>query len=446
MPESDELRSQSTFWTTGSHVRLKVLAGGVALAGITYLDRVCISRLADNISADLHLTPTKMGWVFSAFIIAYALFEIPTGAWCDVIGARRVLTRIVAWWSSFTMATALSFNYASLLTCRFLFGAGEAGAWPTMTRALSRWFPAWERGTAQGIIFMGAHLAGGLTPILVGRMMNVFTWRQIFMIFGAIGFVWAAWWSFWFRDEPAGQRAVDPAERDYIESGRTPDLGHRLDRSAVKELLKSRSLWALCAMYFTQAYGFYFYITWLPKYLTDVRGFSSKSDLFGLLAGLPLVFSAVADVVGGLTTDRVTRRYGLRAGRCGVGAASLLVAGISMIAGASTSHALAAALLIGLAGAAGNFLLGSCWGVCVDIAGGRAGVISACMNSAGQIGGAICPVVIGWFVDPTVRSGPPDWYTPLVFNGALYLCGAACWWFVDPAKPLFAKPAKTAED
>jgi sugar phosphate permease len=130
---------------------------------VTYLDRVCISKLAPDIMRDLGLTKVQMGWVFSAFALAYAAFEIPTAWWADRQGTRRVLTRIVVWWSSFTIATAGAFNYASLLALRFLFGVGEAGAWPGVARTFSRWIPRRERGTIQGIFFIGAHLAGGVT-------------------------------------------------------------------------------------------------------------------------------------------------------------------------------------------------------------------------------------------------------------------------------------------
>src|SRR5262245_2659500 len=144
-----------------SRVRYRVLAFTVALAGITYLDRVCISQTAGDIRRDLGLSKEQMGLVFSAFTIAYAIFEMPTGAWGDRIGTRRLLTRIVVWWSSFTIATAAAFNYASLLLVRFLFGMGEAGAFPNVSKTFSRWFPAAERGTAQGIFFPRAPLPAG---------------------------------------------------------------------------------------------------------------------------------------------------------------------------------------------------------------------------------------------------------------------------------------------
>src|SRR5688572_11785978 len=111
-------------------VRHRVVAFTVALAAVTYLDRVCIAVLAPQISVELGLSRIQMGYVFSAFAVAYALFEVPTAWWADRDGSRRVLTRIVLWWSAFTVATAGAWNFASLVVIRFLFGAGEAGAWP----------------------------------------------------------------------------------------------------------------------------------------------------------------------------------------------------------------------------------------------------------------------------------------------------------------------------
>jgi len=433
MIELDDLRHEfqpDPASTVRSRVRYQVLAFGVALAAITYLDRVCIAQTATVMMDELRLSERKMGFVFSAFTLAYAIFEIPTGAWGDRIGTRRVLTRIVVWWSSFTIATAAAFSYVPLLIIRFLFGMGEAGAFPNITKTFSRWFPISERGTAQGIFFMGAHLGGGLTPMLVTALLWVMPWRLVFVVFGLVGFVWAVGWFRWFRDHPAQHPAVSRAELKHIESGRRPEASHRLDASVLCRILTNRSLAALCLMYFTQAYGFYFNITWLPTYLEKARGFTGTK--LGVLAGLPLVCSAVADVLGGLTTDRVTRRYGLRAGRSGVGAAALLVAGVALIAGATAQNGLVAALLIALAGAAASFLLGSCWGVCIDIAGPHAGLVSACMNTSGQVGAVLSPIILPVFLDRT----PKDWTTPLCIAGLLYLAGALCWWFVDPKKPI----------
>ena len=399
----------------------------VLLAGITYTDRVCISVTAPQIMRDLHLSQVEMSVVFSAFTLAYALFEIPTGWWGDRVGTRRVLTRIVAWWSTFTMLTGAAANYGWLLVTRFLFGSGEAGAWPNVARTFSEWFPLSERGTAQGIFFMGAHLAGGLTPLLVTALLAHLPWRALFAIFGSVGFVWSAAWYRWFRDTPGEHPAANEEERAYIAAG----CGVRqLSRGATDwgGLLGNGSVVALCLMYFTQSYGFNFYVTWLPSYLRTVRGFSGWT--LGLLAGLPLMLSVAADLLGGITTDRMTRRYGLRTGRAAVGGVSLAAAGVLLLGGTTVSNALASAVMIGLAGAASNFLLGAAWSTCIDLGGENSGVLSAAMNTSGQVGGILCPLVFGYAVQHW-----SNWTLPLCVMGVLYLGGAACWAGVRPGRP-----------
>jgi MFS family permease len=422
-----------------SRVRYRVLGLTVALAGITYLDRVCIAQTAQWVMRDLSLTKQQMGFVFSSFTIAYALFEIPTGVWGDRIGTRLILTRIVAWWSCFTIATAAAFNYASLLAVRFLFGMGEAGAFPNVSRTFSRWFPATERGTAQGIFFAGAHLGGGLTPLLVTALLGIMPWRMVFVAFGAVGFIWVAAWFRWFRDDPALHPEVTREELNLIEAGRAISDSHRLDLPGLGRILSHRNMIALCLMYFTQAYGFYFNITWLPTYLEKARGFSSTE--LGLLAGLPLILSAVADIAGGLATDSAVSTFGLRTGRCGIGFASMLLAGAAMIAGAATDAPFLSAILISLAGAAVSFLLGAAWGTCLDIAGPHAGLVTGTMNTAGQIGAFLSPIILPYLLKDQNR--PEDWAPPLFVAGGLYLVGALCWMLVDPSRPVIV-PARAA--
>jgi MFS transporter, ACS family, glucarate transporter len=408
-----------------SRARYKVLALAVLLAAITYLDRVCISVTAPHIMRDLHLSQVQMSWVFSVFTLAYGLFEIPTGWWGDVVGTRRVLARIVAWWSSFTILTGAAFNYPSMLAIRFLFGVGEAGAWPNVARTFSRWFPLRERGTAQGIFFMGAHLAGGLTPLAVTALLARFHWRVLFAMFGSVGFVWAAAWYRWFRDDPAEHASVNAAERGYIESGRVTAAGHKFDRGTWKRLLANRTVAALCFMYLTQSYGFNFYITWLPSYLKSSRGFSALT--LGIMAGLPLTLSVLADLLGGITTDWLSKRYGLRIGRAAVGGGSLAAAGLFMIGGTFIANPFLAAVLISLAAASSNFLLGAAWGTCIDLGGRHSGVLSAAMNTSGQVGAFVSPLLVGYVVQHFA-----NWNAPLYLTGTLYLAGALCWIWIDP--------------
>jgi ACS family glucarate transporter-like MFS transporter len=409
-----------------SGVRSRVLAMTVVLAFLTYMDRVCISVTAPAITRDLRLTTIQMGFVFSAFTAAYALFEIPTGWWADRIGSRRVLTRIVVWWSVFTGLTGVAWNFPSLLALRALFGVGEAGAWPTVARALSRWFPAQERGTAQGIFFMGAHLGGGITPILVAAIALRLGWRGTFPLLSVFGFIWAACWFRWFRDEPREHPTVMPEELAWIESGRHSVAEGNLIRTA----LRTPGIWFLCLMYFTQTYGFNLYVTWMPTYLQHEKQLHGVT--LSILSGLPLLLSVPADLVGGILTDRLSSKFGLRPGRCLVGFGSLAAAGFFLAGGALASGVLSA-VLIALAAASANFLLGASWGACADIGGNQAATVGAAMNTFGQIGGVLSPIAFAVLTRSSV-----SWAAPLYVTAALYLAGAACWYFVHPERPLGA--------
>jgi MFS transporter, ACS family, glucarate transporter len=410
-----------------SGLRSRVLAMTVALAFLTYMDRVCISVTAPAILRDLRLSNIQMGFVFSAFTAAYALFEIPTGWWADRIGSRRVLTRIVTWWSIFTGFTGVAWNFPSLLGLRALFGAGEAGAWPTVARALSRWFPERERGTAQGIFFMGAHLGGGLTPILVAAIAARIGWRATFPLLSIFGFIWAVSWFRWYRDEPRDHASITAEELGWIEGGRRPT--QQASRENIfRAALKTPGIWFLCLMYFTQTYGFNLYVTWMPTYMQHEKHL--HGTVLAVLAGLPLLLSVPADLSGGILTDRLSQKYGLRLGRCLVGFGSLAAAGLFLFAGAWSQGAVSA-VLIALAAASSNFLLGASWGTCADIAGDHAATISAAMNTSGQVGGVLSPIAFA-FLTRTSAS----WAAPLYVTAALYLGGAICWYFVHPERTL----------
>jgi ACS family glucarate transporter-like MFS transporter len=406
-------------------VRYRVLAMTVALAFLTYLDRVCISVTAPSIIRDLRLTNVQMGFVFSAFTAAYALFEIPTGLWADRIGSRRVLTRIVVWWSVFTGLTGVAWNFPSLVALRALFGMGEAGAWPTVARALSRWFPERERGTAQGIFFMGAHLGGGLTPLAVAFIASRIGWRASFPFLSVLGFIWAAFWFRWFRDEPRDHPSTTHEEAAWIEAGRRAESSAG---SIVRAAVRTPGVWFLCLMYLTQTYGFNLYVTWLPAYLQHEKQLHGTA--LGFFAGLPMLLSVPADLFGGVLTDRLSRRSGLRLGRCLVGFSSLAAAGVFLYSGALAQGWLSA-LLIGLAGGAGSFLLGASWSACSDIAGDHAATIGAAMNTSGQIGGILAPIAFAF-----LTRGGGSWAVPLYVTAGLYMLGAGCWYFVHPERSL----------
>lgn len=413
-----------------TRVRHGVVGLMVALAMVTYLDRVCIGKLAPDISRDLALSKEQMSWVFSSFALAYALFEVPTAWWADRRGTRSVLTRIVLWWSALTMATATAFNYASLLVIRFLFGAGEAGAWPCVARTFSKWIPPLQRGRVQGIFFAGAHLAGGLTPLLVFELNKWISWRWVFVVCGGVGLGWVLAWRRWFQNTPAEHPATNAAERELITAGRPPVAAQHEGWAYWRRLLAHRNTLPLCLGYIPNSTAFYFCITWLPTYLEEKHGF--KAAALGLFAGLPLFTAVLGDLFGGVATDWAVRRFGLRFGRAGVAGCGNLFAGVAMISAALVPHPVAAICLISLAVTATMFTLGATWSTCQDIGGAHVGVVSAAMNTAGQIGAIGGPPMVTFLL---VRFS--DWNAPVLAIGGLFLVGAVCWLFVDPRDRVF---------
>lgn len=416
-----------------TRVRFQVVALAVLLAMVTYLDRVCISKLAPEIMRDLSLSKIQMGYVFSAFALAYAAFEIPTAWWADRQGTRVVLTRIVIWWSSFTILTAAAYNYVTMLVVRFLFGAGEAGAWPCVARSFSRWIPRRERGTVQGIFFAGAHLAGGLTPLAVVALQPYLHWRAIFVCFGLVGFVWAAGWYTWFRNDPTEHHGVNSAELEHIVNERPDDSGHAAGWAYWGQLLRNRTVLALALMYTSNSAIFYFCITWLPTYLHERHGFDATA--LGFFAGLPLLVSVPSDLFGGVVTDRIAARYGLRIGRCGVGAVAYVISAVTLFFAAASPTPIVAAVLIAVSTASCMFTLGAAWSTCIEVGRNHVGVVGATMNTAGQIASLLCPIVVAYSVE-----WYGSWNFPLYLLGVLFLIGAVCWMIIDPRRAVFTAP------
>ena len=412
-----------------SRARAGVLTFGFLLAVITYLDRVCISAAAPFISDDLHLTTLQMGKVLSAFALAYSLFEIPSGWLGDVTGPRRVLTRIVLWWSGFTMLTGAAVGFQSLVAIRFLFGAGEAGAFPNMSRSLSRWFPLSERGKANGVMFFGSRVGGMLSVPIALLLINRWGWRASFVIVGALGLVWAAAWFVWYRDRPSEHPSVSAEELAWIEQGRQD--GRDADEIATpwRALMRSRNLYAICAMYFTYGYGLYFYFTWLPTYLIRVLGFSKLSG--GLLAALPFFCAGLANLAGGWLTDALARDRGLRAARCGLGFGAFLAGAVLTFASTLVPQAMAKAVLLALALGSVDLALGACWAVCLDIGRDHAGVVTGCMNTFSNLGGVLTPLVVAYAVDRW-----QSWTFPFYVTAVVYAVGAVIWLVIDPEQPI----------
>jgi MFS family permease len=390
----------------------------LTLVAIAYLDRVCISTAAPTMQKALGLGDFQMGMVFSAFTLSYALFEIPSGWLADRFGARVTLTRVVLFWSAMTAATGLASGFASLLVVRALFGMGESGAYPSTSRIFSRWLPAAERGRAFGLVIATGPIAGAL--------IGATGWRNAFYLFGCVGLVWAAAFFWDFTDEPSAHRRVNEAELREIGAGSVTAAGPEAPLGA---LLASRTVIALSAMYFGAIYGWYFYLTWLPKYLLDARGFDMSR--VGWLAAAPLTGIAVGVLAGGYLADRLPAFLGRRAGRRIQGLVGLPFAALAVVLAAVTPSPILAVCFLTAAAALAALGVAPAWTVCVEVGGARAGAVTGMMNTFGNLGGATSPLFFGLCL-----SRYHSYQAPLFSMAALYLVAAVCWLAVDPDKPI----------
>jgi MFS family permease len=395
------------------------------LAVITYLDRVCIAVAGPRMQDSLGIGPEAWGWVTSVFFISYAAFEIPTGMMGDRIGARRVLTRIVTWWSAFTTLTGLVVSYPILLIVRFCFGIGEAGAYPNAALAIRRWIPERNRARAWGILWMTSQVGGAVAPLLVVPIQIHYGWRASFYVFGIIGIVWSAVWYAWFRDRPCEMRGVSAAELQEI--GESASSGH--GALPWSEALRSPSLWHIAMIAICGVFTIGFYQSWLPTYLAKGRGFSEASLM---LSTLPYIVGALANIAGGLASDRLARRYGLRFGRCAVGAAGQGIAAICLAAAMIVSSDLATLIFLSLAYAGVLFQQPNTSAVSVDIGGTHTGAVFGFMNMCGNLGASASSIVFGYLVGSTGNYNAP--FVPMI---VLLCVGSILWLKMDPRRQVF---------
>jgi MFS family permease len=406
--------------------RNRVLGLLTLLSVITYLDRVCISVAGPRMQEALKIGPAAWGWVTGIFVISYAVFEIPTGVLGDRIGPRRVLTRIVLWWSGFTTLTGLVSGYYPLLLTRFLFGAGEAGAYPNASVVAARWFPVQERGRAFGIVLMAGQVGGAIAPLLVVPIEIQFGWRACFFLFGVLGVLWSGVWYRWFRDSPAEKRGVTAAELEETR-GTIQPVRQRLPWFIA---LRSANIWAVLGVALCYMYTYYFFQSWFHTYLANALGFSEKNLL---LSSLPFFVAAAANCFGGLLSNALARKIGLKWGRCSIGVASLGVAASCMVAAMLTHQQLGALVLLTLVYAGITFQQPIMFAVCLDIGGPYAGAMVGAMNTAAQIGAFASSVAFGYLVDHY-----QSYTLPFIPMALMLLLGAAFWLRVDPTKPLAA--------
>ena len=398
---------------------------------ITYLDRVNISTAAPVISKEFGFDKITMGAIFSAFVWAYALFQVPGGWLGDRLGPRRILTAIVTYWSVMTAATAMAGSAVSFIVVRFLFGIGEAGAFPVATRAMQLWYPREERGFVQGITHSASRAGAAIAPPIVVAIMSTLGWQWVFYICGAVGLVWAVWWYFSYRDLPEEHPMVNQIELQRI---RGLDQAGNINQPTTEAkasvpwatLLRSPNMWAIMCAYFTYVYCLWIFLSWLPSYLVEFRHFTLIK--VGIFASLPLWAVVIGDTVGGLATDWLLKKTGsAKLARRTVAIVGMLGCCVFIVPAALTEDAYTAVYCLTAALFFLECTIGPSWAVPMDVGGKYSGTVSGMMNMAGNIGGALSPLVFGFLV----QYG--NWQAPFIVAASLLVLGSAVWAFwLDP--------------
>lgn len=446
-----------------THTRYWVIVFAVALAVIQYIDRVCISKAAPSMQAELSLTKDDMGTIFSSFTLAYALFEIPGGWLGDRFGPRKILLRVVCWWSVFTAATGwsawiastlkvgdaaiyLGFAdrttslqiacFATLVAVRFLFGAGEAGCFPNITRAFMNWLLPHERVRAQSVLWLCARWGGAVTPVLLSIVLQWVTWQNSFVLFGGLGLIWAALFFVWFRDDPKDHPGVSAAEKKLLAPNAAFAHGHGKVPWGV--FLSSRTAWLLWLQYACLSYVWYFYVTWLPTFIKESYGTTRSDIVQSLLAGVPLFCGGIGSFFSGFVAARLSKVVGGMANtRKILSVGGFVCMGISIFMAAHLTQPEAVLASFGAASFFGDLAMPCSWGTCMDIGGRFAGTLSGSMNMMGNLGGALSSKALVYIL----RFAHNDWRWVFYSYAITCVAGAVSWMLIDTETPLDGRPA-----
>ncbi len=416
-------------------MRWLIVVATFLLSVLLYVDRVCISVAKDAVATDLRLTEPQIGWVFSAFALGYALFQTPSGWMADRLGPRRVLAMIVVAWSTFTGLTAAANSFLSLLAVRFLFGAGEAGAFPGMSRAVFSWIPMSERGRVQAINFSGSRIGAAFTLPLISWLIVSWGWRSTFVLLMAIGFVWSLLWFLFFRDDPKDAGWLSDTERDYILAARQKSSGVEsqptlsVQDTKAGSMFTSTTMWALCGQYFASNFVFFFALTWYFPQLKSRYGLTGVEA--SLFAAAPLICGAIGCWVSGCWVDRLYASGRWALSRRLPAMIGFSFAALGILGSVYATTPLSSSIWFSLCIFGADMTLPPSWSTCVDVGRTRAGVVSGTMNMAGNIGSFITSLAFPYMLQWT-GSAKPYFFLAAGLN----LLAIGLWTFVNPTRTL----------
>jgi len=390
----------------------------------TYMDRACIASAVDYIKRDLNITSTTMGLILGIFAVGYALFQIPSGWIADRLGARKALTIVVSVWSCFTALTGAAVNAVQMMILRFLFGVGEAGAFPGATQAFFRWLPVKERGLAHGINFSGSRLGAAFSLFLMPWLISKIGWRWTFVVNGVIGIIWATVWLIWFRDNPADNPKVNKQELEYIEKGRVSDFTASV-KSSFEEVFTSLNMSLAMLQYFASNVTFYISLTWLPSYLKNQWPDDPKAIYF---SAMPLIFAAFANWTAGTMVTQLFKRGYHVGSRRATAIVGFTLGVIGLLLATRTDNMYWFVLCFSIATFGVDMTLSPSWAFCNDIGGGNSGAVSGSMNMVGNFGAAISIILFPFLQNEVTGSANKFFILAASINfGAIIV-----WCFMNP--------------
>ena len=416
--------------------RYLLLLGTFLLSVLLYVDRACIATAKEGITGDLGLTNTQWGWVMAAFSLGYALFQTPTGAIADRFGPRVLLTSVVVLWSVFTGLSGMVRGYLSLFAVRFLFGAGEAGAFPGMARAVFSWIPMAERGLAQSINFSGSRLGAMFAMPLVTWLLVQFGWRKMFLILMVLGFVWAVFWYFWFRDEPTDHPSISDSEREFILANRQQPDPEQKQNIPFSLMAASPNMWMAMVQYFCSNFTFFFALTWLFPHLKETYSLNTMTT--GFYTSAPFLGGAIGSICAGLLIDRIYKKGNWQLSRRLPAIIGFALAAIGLLMSLRMDSALGAVAWFTVAIFGADMTLSPSWSFCTDIGRKNAGAVSGTMNMAGNIGGLVTSLAFPYMLEWT-ESTTPFFYLAASLN----ILAIILWTQMKSDRPLELERSKT---